>query len=237
MEEHSLVEGKSHHVVTSIGSAAPRCRAPGGPRRRGPDGRHPGRGRGQQRGGHELEEDLEEEPQAARRPALLHRGAVATRRTPPRPRTPPAAAARGARVRPTPRPTPSCSYYKKTETDAKFLAKPSVTRGMYSAQFYGSAAGQWGGTTINFPVALSAGPTTHFIASGGVVPAGCTGSATAPGAAPGHLCIFERYVLNRTFANAYSSSGFPALTGRESRSASPPPGLAPSSRPAPGRWG
>jgi hypothetical protein len=101
------------------------------------------------------------------------------------------------------------SGYTKAESDGKYIPKPVVMRGIYSAQFYGSAAGQWGGTTINFPVPLASAPQVHFILSGGVVPAGCTGTGAAPGAAPGHLCVFERYTLNRTYINAYGSTGFP----------------------------
>ncbi|WP_457191862.1 hypothetical protein [Nocardioides sp. P5_E3] len=101
------------------------------------------------------------------------------------------------------------SSYTKAESDGKYIPKPVVMRGMYSAQFYGSAAGQWGGTTIDFPVPLASAPQVHFIPSGSAVPANCTGSGAAPGAAPGHLCIFERYVLNRTFINSYGSTGSP----------------------------
>src|SRR6478609_11980980 len=101
------------------------------------------------------------------------------------------------------------SSYTKAESDGKYIPKPVVMRGMYSAQFYGSAAGQWGGTTINFPVPLATAPEVHFIPSGGALPANCTGSGAAPGAAPGHLCIFERYALNRTFINSYGSTGSP----------------------------
>jgi hypothetical protein len=101
------------------------------------------------------------------------------------------------------------SSYTKAESDGKYIPKPVVMRGIYSAQFYGSAAGQWGGTTINFPVPLASAPQVHFIPSGGVVPTDCSGSGAAPGAAPGHLCVFERYTLNRTYINAYGSTGFP----------------------------
>jgi hypothetical protein len=51
------------------------------------------------------------------------------------------------------------------------------------------------GTTIRQPISfgftLAAEPVPHYIKFGDVVPAGCTGTAEAPGAASGHLCIFE----------------------------------------------
>ena len=51
------------------------------------------------------------------------------------------------------------------------------------------------GTTIRQPISfgftLAAEPVPHYIKVGDVVPAGCTGTAQAPGADSGHLCIFE----------------------------------------------
>ena len=44
---------------------------------------------------------------------------------------------------------------------------------------------------ISFGFTLAAEPIGHYIAVGDVLPAGCTGTAEAPGAASGHLCIFE----------------------------------------------
>lgn len=100
--------------------------------------------------------------------------------------------------------------YTKAQSDARYLAKPKVMRGMYSAVYHAAGAGEWGGTSINFPVTLASAPEVHFIAAGGgMLPPGCSGTAAAPAAAPGHLCIFERYELRRSFANAYGSDGFP----------------------------
>jgi hypothetical protein len=44
---------------------------------------------------------------------------------------------------------------------------------------------------ISFQVQLATAPTAHYIASGDPVPAGCSGSAAAPQASPGHLCVFQ----------------------------------------------
>jgi hypothetical protein len=46
-------------------------------------------------------------------------------------------------------------------------------------------------TAISFGLELTAAPKVHYIALGKSVPAGCSGTASAPGAASGNLCIFE----------------------------------------------
>jgi hypothetical protein len=59
--------------------------------------------------------------------------------------------------------------------------------------FYGPGvlAGHDGASEISFGFALPSAPVVHVIHIGAAVPAGCSGSASAPGASPGHLCIFE----------------------------------------------
>jgi len=100
------------------------------------------------------------------------------------------------------------SSYSKAETDAKYLSKPTVLRGMYSVEFSGTTTSNYGGTTISFPFALTSAPTPHFFPVGGVLPLGCSGTATAPVAAAGHLCVFERYKLNVAAPTFYKSDGF-----------------------------
>ena len=75
MDRSARLVERNAHVVSSIGAAGPGCRPPRGPGRWRPDGRHARRCRGQPGRGHQLEEDLEEEPQAARAEELLHQGA------------------------------------------------------------------------------------------------------------------------------------------------------------------
>lgn len=48
-------------------------------------------------------------------------------------------------------------------------------------------------TSISYPTPLAANVTTNVIAVGGMVPVGCSGSVTAPGASAGNLCIFFGY--------------------------------------------
>ena len=51
-------------------------------------------------------------------------------------------------------------------------------------------AGTWNMTAIVWPVPLASAPVGHIIPTGGPVPAGCSGSVSAPAASPGHLCLF-----------------------------------------------
>lgn len=59
-----------------------------------------------------------------------------------------------------------------------------------------AGAGQFDAGSIQFPVPLASAPTAHVITPGDPVPAGCSGSASAPSASAGHLCIFVAYELN-----------------------------------------
>ncbi len=45
---------------------------------------------------------------------------------------------------------------------------------------------------IHWGISLNTAPTAHIITNGGAVPVGCSGTPAAPGASPGHLCIFEQ---------------------------------------------
>jgi hypothetical protein len=97
-------------------------------------------------------------------------------------------------------------YYSKTETDAKYQVKPATYRGTYFIS--GTGAGSLVSDSISYGVHLAAAPTAHYIPLGGAVPTGCTGTAAAPNADPGHLCVWEttavnvnvgRYVTNPAF--------------------------------------
>ena len=60
----------------------------------------------------------------------------------------------------------------------------------------GTSASQVAFASISYPVRMPAAPTPHYIPLGGAVPAGCSGTPSAPGAAPGHLCVFESRTTN-----------------------------------------
>jgi hypothetical protein len=72
------------------------------------------------------------------------------------------------------------------------LPSGKTLRGVFLAEGESSGAGTSTiGDNISFGWSLSAAPTGHFIKKGAAVPAGCSGTATNPGAAPGNLCVFE----------------------------------------------
>jgi hypothetical protein len=71
-------------------------------------------------------------------------------------------------------------------------------RGNFEINSPVSAAGLVASQPISFGLQLSAAPTVHYIPSGGAVPAGCSGTAAAPGAASGNFCLFEVQSANGT---------------------------------------
>lgn len=90
-------------------------------------------------------------------------------------------------------------YYSRTESDGRFLAKTDADaqyqprQAVYRGNFMmgSQGAGTLMSADISFGVTLTAPPTAHYIQEGAAVPAGCSGTATAPNADPGHLCVFE----------------------------------------------
>ncbi|HWX95713.1 MAG TPA: hypothetical protein VNZ01_02590 [Solirubrobacteraceae bacterium] len=60
-------------------------------------------------------------------------------------------------------------------------------------------------TAISFPIPLSSTPTVHFIPFEAAPPPGCSGSVSAPVAAPGNLCVFNSIALiNLEFLEFYT---------------------------------
>ena len=64
-------------------------------------------------------------------------------------------------------------------------------RGTFAGRAYANAPGQDMQIPITFQFPLTAAPVPHFIVSGAAAPPECTGTSTAPTAAPGHLCVYE----------------------------------------------
>jgi hypothetical protein len=81
------------------------------------------------------------------------------------------------------------------------LPSGETVRGYYYAG--GTAAAAEGFTTdsIAFGYQLAAAPQPHFIRSGNTAPAQCPGSAQAPQAQPGHLCVYEGSAVNADARN------------------------------------
>jgi hypothetical protein len=71
------------------------------------------------------------------------------------------------------------------------LPSGKTVRGAYSLADTAAAAGSLTTDSISFGFVLAAAPTDHFIAAAGQADARCPGTAAAPEASPGHLCIYE----------------------------------------------
>ncbi len=82
------------------------------------------------------------------------------------------------------------SGYTKADSDAKYAPFPGVIRGSWSLMD-GGYSGAYVSTDINWGYNFPAALVPHYIASGAVPPAGCSGTVAAPIASPGHLCVFE----------------------------------------------
>jgi hypothetical protein len=72
-----------------------------------------------------------------------------------------------------------------------FAPYPKVIRGTFAMGVTAAAIGSSMLADISFGWTLPSAPIAHYIPIGGPVPAGCSGTAAAPNASPGHLCIFE----------------------------------------------
>jgi hypothetical protein len=71
------------------------------------------------------------------------------------------------------------------------LPSGKTMSGTYAAQ---GAAGEQYRTSVSFLLSLPVAPNAsqiHYIKVGEAVPTGCSGTAAAPAASPGNLCIFE----------------------------------------------
>jgi len=106
--------------------------------------------------------------------------------------------------------------YTKAESDAKYAPYPKTIRGIYIGSGTASAAGQFAFTSMTFGYTLAAAPTLVFKPLGGPANPNCTGTAAAPQAAAGFLCIYEGAAANYddpTFANAAGAIGVASPTG------------------------
>jgi hypothetical protein len=88
-----------------------------------------------------------------------------------------------------------------------FAPYPKVIRGSYAMGTQAATSGSTVMADISFGWTLPSAPTTHYIEIGDPNPPACPGSATAPNAKPGHLCIFERTVFGAGFSNIGACDG------------------------------
>lgn len=78
---------------------------------------------------------------------------------------------------------------------ASDLPSGVTLRGTFASQ--GNGAGNQARQGVSFGLQLASDPTPHYIKVGGVRPAGCAGgTAAAPAADPGHLCVYEGGTIN-----------------------------------------
>jgi hypothetical protein len=141
---------------------------------------------------------------------------------------------------------PKGSSYSKSESDARYAPSTKLIRGTFNLGDTAAGAGSFVGDNITFGETLSAPAVTHYIKLGAAVPAGCSGTAAAPNADPGHLCVFESYVFgpigaasNKGVCSTTYNCGTSSTMGR-SCTATPralawwrPPAAGPS---VPSRW-
>jgi hypothetical protein len=76
------------------------------------------------------------------------------------------------------------------------LPSGQTLRGAYAANGFADGADELAGDSISFGIALASAPTAHFVAAGAPAVAECPGTAAAPAASPGHLCIYEAHSQN-----------------------------------------
>jgi len=87
--------------------------------------------------------------------------------------------------------------YAKGEADAKYQAKTQLIRGTFFAAGGSSAGAAFiSGEGISLGVTFASVPTVRYMKLGDPLAPGCLGTAAAPDAQPGFVCVFETAVLN-----------------------------------------
>ena len=88
------------------------------------------------------------------------------------------------------------------------LPSGKTIRGYYYVGDSAAAGSDIATDSISFGFTLSAAPTAHFINAGAAPPSSCPGTAAAPEAQAGHLCVFEGSMSNAAARNTNTFSGF-----------------------------
>jgi hypothetical protein len=78
------------------------------------------------------------------------------------------------------------------------LQSGKTVRGRYFFVDTAEVAGELAADGLSFVFTLASAPTPHFIPAGGTPPAECPGTADAPEAQAGHLCVYAEVDLNTT---------------------------------------
>jgi hypothetical protein len=89
------------------------------------------------------------------------------------------------------------------------LPSGKTLRGDYATAGQVPSGGGFATDSISFDYPLATAPTVHFIAVGVTPPAECPGTAAAPAAQSGHLCVYEAATSATTTAifKATTASG------------------------------
>jgi hypothetical protein len=107
----------------------------------------------------------------------------------------------------------SGSSYTKAESDAKYAPAQPLYRGTFQILGNVPAAGHAGSASISWGATFPAALTPHYIKVGEAVPAGCSGSSTAPNASPGNFCVFESLQSNAGANRSVCRGAAPATCG------------------------
>lgn len=103
------------------------------------------------------------------------------------------------------------NYYTKSQSEARY-ATTTLLHGTTMQTVTAAGAGATAGDDISFGSTLSAAPTSHYIPLGAPNPIGCLGSAAAPNAIPGHLCVWEVYAANKASNSVATPAGAPGAS-------------------------
>lgn len=117
-------------------------------------------------------------------------------------------------------PTFSGTWSDKYGTSGTFIINPPspvtgeprriTLRGNYVVDFNATGPNQRGASSTSFLEQLPFTPTApaeNFIAVGGASTTNCPGTVANPRAAPGHVCVYERFTLNLNFRCVSAVSG------------------------------
>ena len=122
------------------------------------------------------------------------------------------------------------NYWTKAESDSAYAPYPKTLRGTYTAETMAAGAGEFAFDTISYGATMTSAPTVVFV-DGGTTSPTCTGSAAAPTAPPGHLCIYEGLANNAdtfTFASPAGAIGVSSTFGTVVRFTSTAAGISAS---------
>jgi hypothetical protein len=90
------------------------------------------------------------------------------------------------------------------------LPSGQTLRGTFAVRGTAAAGGEESVAAISFGFSLTAAPIPNFVFAGAASTTACPGTAAAPTAAPGQLCIYEASTLNTT-----TRGEFDAVSGND----------------------